>query len=115
MHSRLICSFRYTLTVAAAEELRFIPITEKFLNKRSWYVKIWRSWVYKQRYKKRFKFVCHSQSNARSMLIEVCFVDTKSDADLYNEVGADRIAEAISDAIVGEKWRRNLQCRNMKN
>ena len=22
---------------------RFIPITEKFLNKRSWYVKIWRS------------------------------------------------------------------------
>ena len=43
MHSRLICSFRYTLTAAAAEELRFIPITEKFLNKRSWYVKIWRS------------------------------------------------------------------------
>ena len=39
----LICSFRYTLTAAAAEELRFIPITEKFLNKRSWYVKIWRS------------------------------------------------------------------------
>ena len=37
------------------------------------------------------------------MLIEVCFVDTKSDADLYNEVGADRIAEAISDAIVDEK------------
>ena len=50
------------------------------------------------------------------MLIEVCFVDTKSDADLYNEVGADRIAEAISDAIVdGKKWRRNLQCHNMKN
>lgn len=43
------------------------------------------------------------RSNARSMLIEVCFVDTESDADLYNKVGADRIAEAISDAIVGEK------------
>ena len=26
-----------------AKELRFILITEKFLNKRSWYVKIWRS------------------------------------------------------------------------
>lgn len=43
MHSRLICLFRYTLTAVAAEELRFIPITEKFLNKRSLYVKIWRS------------------------------------------------------------------------
>lgn len=48
------------------------------------------------------------RSNARSVLIEVCFVDTKSDADLYNEVGADRIAEAISDAIVGEKMEEEL-------
>ena len=48
------------------------------------------------------------RSNARSMLIEVCFVDTESDADLYNEVGADRIAEAISDAIVGEKMEEEL-------
>ena len=40
--------------------------------------------------------------------IEVCFVDTKSDADLYNEVGAARIAEAISDAIVGEKMEEEL-------
>ena len=36
------CTDDYSST-AAAEELRFIPITEKFLNKRSWYVKIWRS------------------------------------------------------------------------
>ena len=42
------------------------------------------------------------------MLIEVCFVDTESDADLYNKVGADRIAEAISDAIVGEKMEEEL-------
>ena len=42
------------------------------------------------------------------MLIEVCFVDTESDADLYNEVGADRIAEVISDAIVGEKMEEEL-------
>ena len=48
------------------------------------------------------------RSNARSMLIEVCFVDTESDADLYNKVGADRIAEAISDAIVGEKMEEEL-------
>ena len=42
------------------------------------------------------------------MLIEVCFVDTESDADLYNKVGADRIAEAISDAIVDEKMEEEL-------
>ena len=39
------------------------------------------------------------RSNARSMLIEVCFVDTKSDADLYNEVGAERMIERYSAKI----------------
>lgn len=42
------------------------------------------------------------RTNARSMLIEVCFVDTKSDADLYNRVGAYAIASAICDAIIGD-------------
>lgn len=48
------------------------------------------------------------RSNARSMLIEVCFVDTKSDVDLYHQVGADRIAAALGDAIIGEKLEEDL-------
>lgn len=40
------------------------------------------------------------RSNAKAMLVEVCFVDT-DDADLYMELGADRIAEALCDAITG--------------
>ncbi len=35
------------------------------------------------------------------MLIEVCFVDTKSDATLYNKVGIDAVAKAIAEAIIG--------------
>ena len=35
------------------------------------------------------------------MLIEVCFVDTKSDVDLYHELGKDAIAAAIYEAITG--------------
>ena len=42
------------------------------------------------------------KSNARAMLIEVCFVDTKSDTDLYNKLGYERIAQAIYSAIVGD-------------
>lgn len=41
------------------------------------------------------------KSKAKAMLIEVCFVDS-SDADLYLRVGADKIAEAIADAICNE-------------
>lgn len=35
-----------------------------------------------------------------AILIEVCFVDTKTDVDLYNELGPNKIALAIYDAIV---------------
>lgn len=48
------------------------------------------------------------RTNARSMLVEVCFVDTKSDVDLYNSVGPDAIAAAIGDAIIGEKMEEEL-------
>lgn len=48
------------------------------------------------------------RSDARAMLVEVCFVDTKSDVDLYNSVGADAIAKAIGDAIIGEKMEEEL-------
>lgn len=43
------------------------------------------------------------RSNATAMLIEVCFVDTKTDVDLYKNLGPDKIAQAICTAITGEK------------
>lgn len=42
-------------------------------------------------------------TNAKAMLVEVCFVDTESDADLYNRIGAYTIAEAIAEAITGQE------------
>ncbi len=39
---------------------------------------------------------------APAALIEICFVDTKSDADLYRRLGAEEIAAAICGAITGE-------------
>lgn len=41
---------------------------------------------------------------ARAMLVEICFVDTKSDADLYGMIGPELIAKAIGDAILGERF-----------
>ncbi len=58
------------------------------------------------------------RSNARAMLVEVCFVDTRSDVDLYNRLGPQKIAEAICDAIVGEKEEEGLtvtQYEELKN
>ena len=46
-------------------------------------------------------------TNARAMLIEVCFVDNKSDVDKYKNIGAEAIAEAIVNGIVGEKIQNN--------
>ena len=40
---------------------------------------------------------------ATAMLIEVCFVDTQSDVDLYNSIGVEKIANAIVSGIVGEE------------
>ena len=42
-------------------------------------------------------------TNAAAMLAEVCFVDTKTDAELYKSVGVQKIAAAICGAITGEK------------
>lgn len=47
-------------------------------------------------------------SNARAMLAEICFVDTMSDVNLYNETGADAIARAVSDAIMGNQMEEEL-------
>ncbi len=48
------------------------------------------------------------RSDSPAMLIEVCFVDTKSDADLYNSLGAAAIAEAIADGITGDIEKEEL-------
>ena len=39
---------------------------------------------------------------APSMLIEICFTDTRSDVDLYNSIGAEKIAKAIVEGISGQ-------------
>lgn len=39
-------------------------------------------------------------TNMSSLLFEVCFVDNKEDAVLYNKVGSEKIAKAIFDSIV---------------
>ena len=43
------------------------------------------------------------RTNAKAMLIEVCFVDTQSDVDLYKSIGADAIAASIEKAITGQE------------
>lgn len=37
-----------------------------------------------------------------AVLIEVCFVDTQTDANLYNQLGADLIANAIVKGLTGQ-------------
>ena len=40
-------------------------------------------------------------TNATALLIEVCFIDTKSDVDLYRKIGAESIANAIVKGLTG--------------
>lgn len=42
------------------------------------------------------------RSDAKAMLIEVCFVDSASDVDLYHKLGAETVAAAIAEAITGQ-------------
>ena len=44
-----------------------------------------------------------NSTNAKAILVEVCFVDTDSDANLYHILGAERVAAAIYEGITGEK------------
>ena len=41
-------------------------------------------------------------SDAKAMLVEVCFVDTATDVDLYHKLGAETVAAAIAEAITGQ-------------
>ncbi len=46
-------------------------------------------------------YVTH-YSNMTSMLIEVCFIDTQSDVELYQSIGNNKIADSIVRGLVGE-------------
>ena len=43
-----------------------------------------------------------NHTNAPAMLIEVCFVDTQSDVELYKSIGNNKIADSIVRGLVGE-------------
>ncbi|WML35330.1 N-acetylmuramoyl-L-alanine amidase [Clostridium sp. OS1-26] len=43
-----------------------------------------------------------NHSKPVAILIEVCFVDTQSDADLYNKLGAESVANAIVQGLTGQ-------------
>jgi len=43
-----------------------------------------------------------NHTRAKAILIEICFVDTKSDIDLYNCIGSDNVANAIVGGLVGQ-------------
>lgn len=42
-------------------------------------------------------------TNASAMLVEVCFIDTQADVDLYRSLGTEKIANAIVSGIVGDE------------
>lgn len=43
-----------------------------------------------------------NNTKAKAMLIEICFVDTKSDVELYNSLGATEIAKAIVKGLINQ-------------
>ena len=43
-----------------------------------------------------------NKTEARAMLIEICFVDTKTDVELYNNIGAEKVANAIVEGLTGQ-------------
>jgi len=44
-----------------------------------------------------------NHTNAPAILVEVCFVDDKDDANLYKKLTAKKIGKAIAEGIVGHK------------
>lgn len=48
-------------------------------------------------------------TNAKAILVEVCFVDNEKDADQYKLVGFEQIAEAIANGISGEQQIANIE------
>ena len=50
---------------------------------------------------KTANFTVLAKTNMPAMLVEVCFVDTKADADAYRKTGVEAVAAAIAYGIVG--------------
>ena len=46
------------------------------------------------------KFYVVAKTTCKALLIEICFVDTIEDAELYKKLGTYQLAKAIYDAIV---------------
>lgn len=56
-------------------------------------------------------YVIHN-TNAKAMLIEVCFVDTQSDVDLYKK-NVSSIVSVIAESITGEKVNKENEVTDM--
>lgn len=42
------------------------------------------------------------KTNATAMLVEVCFIDNAKDMELYNKLGAEKVAKAIAEGILNK-------------
>lgn len=58
---------------------------------------------------KKANFYVLRATKAPALLLEMCFVDTKSDADLWNSLSADFIANAICEGLTGRTV-SNVSC-----
>ncbi|AEB76454.1 N-acetylmuramoyl-L-alanine amidase [Clostridium botulinum] len=47
-------------------------------------------------------------TNMPAIIVEVCFVESEKDVEVYRRVGADRIGKAIAEGIVGHKIYGNI-------
>ena len=58
-----------------------------------------------------------NNTKATAMLIEVCFVDTQSDVNLYRNIGAEKIADAIVKGLTGSTVKVNTpqQSKHQEN
>ena len=54
------------------------------------------------------KFFELRKTKCKSMIIEVCFVNSRSDVITYNAVGADLIAKAIVEGVTGYNIKSNV-------
>lgn len=58
---------------------------------------------FKNRGIKEANFYVLRETKAPAYLIELYFVDSQTDVNLYNKLGADKVARAIAEAICGKK------------
>lgn len=56
-----------------------------------------------------------NRTKAKAILVEVCFVDDKDDANLYKKVGYEKIAKAIAEGITGYTIDERPKYRAVRN